>query len=461
MEANQKKKFVCSYCNKRYPCGKSLGGHIRIHLNGNNHHHDDLKKKKKDYDQEEGYILRENPKKNKKFEVDPNKNNNSAGLLKVCKECGKGFQSLKALCGHMACHSRNYYSYDSDASDKVMDDDDDDDDQSDNETSSAPSKRRRSKRMVRYKNTSFLSGNGSGGSFSSSMASDLEQEQEEVALCLMMLSKDSGLKGCLSFVADSSDNNSIVLEEAKPSCFTKMRIRVKNSNSSCYDDGDDDDDDENFMEMKVARKKQHQQRQVVMSSDGYDSENSDSDYFNYGPKKGESEVSDEVVKKVEMRSSGFGDSFNDEKGKRIREARDGYDSRKRARDDSPIGRRIQHQKKARDDTHESGENSFETAIPSKKKMVKTWSNGKKNNPPAKANALSKKAKTHECPFCSKVFRSGQALGGHKRSHFVGASEDGNARTLVIKSSAGMIDLNLPAPVDEEQGNSNRFVTWEL
>lgn len=30
-------------------------------------------------------------------------------------------------------------------------------------------------------------------------------------------------------------------------------------------------------------------------------------------------------------------------------------------------------------------------------------------------------KLHECPFCYRVFSSGQALGGHKRSHFTAAS----------------------------------------
>ncbi|KAL0379702.1 UNVERIFIED_CONTAM: Zinc finger protein ZAT9 [Sesamum angustifolium] len=29
-------------------------------------------------------------------------------------------------------------------------------------------------------------------------------------------------------------------------------------------------------------------------------------------------------------------------------------------------------------------------------------------------------KIHECPFCHRIFSSGQALGGHKRSHFLGA-----------------------------------------
>lgn len=88
-------------------------------------------------------------------------------------------------------------------------------------------------------------------------------------------------------------------------------------------------------------------------------------------------------------------------------------------------------------------------------------------------------KVHECPFCGKVFGSGQALGGHKRSHFLGSTTTATTTTtttttsvsnsaklaaaetesLLVPSSSNsakfqhegmfMIDLNLPAPVEEE------------
>ncbi|XP_042012896.1 zinc finger protein ZAT1-like [Salvia splendens] len=45
---------------------------------------------------------------------------------------------------------------------------------------------------------------------------------------------------------------------------------------------------------------------------------------------------------------------------------------------------------------------------------------------------------HECPICLKVFPSGQALGGHKRSHLI---TDHQPKTI--------LDLNLPAPVEDE------------
>lgn len=61
-------------------------------------------------------------------------------------------------------------------------------------------------------------------------------------------------------------------------------------------------------------------------------------------------------------------------------------------------------------------------------------------------------KTHECPVCFRVFSSGQALGGHKRSHVTGSAAINN--TPPVKSLAklgdNMIDLNLPAPVDDDE-----------
>ncbi|RWR89805.1 zinc finger protein ZAT1-like protein [Cinnamomum micranthum f. kanehirae] len=55
---------------------------------------------------------------------------------------------------------------------------------------------------------------------------------------------------------------------------------------------------------------------------------------------------------------------------------------------------------------------------------------------------------HECPVCFRVFKSGQALGGHKRSHVTAAaaaaSPSASAATVF-----NMIDLNLPAPVEDD------------
>lgn len=60
----------------------------------------------------------------------------------------------------------------------------------------------------------------------------------------------------------------------------------------------------------------------------------------------------------------------------------------------------------------------------------------------------------ECPFCFKVFESGQALGGHKKVHF---SNLGDARSSA-RPVDNLIDLNLPAPEDEDEVSQVAFST---
>ncbi|GMI99081.1 hypothetical protein like AT3G60580 [Hibiscus trionum] len=63
-------------------------------------------------------------------------------------------------------------------------------------------------------------------------------------------------------------------------------------------------------------------------------------------------------------------------------------------------------------------------------------------------------KIHECPVCFRVFSSGQALGGHKRSHVTGQAV-ATAKTSIKtskKSGDGLIDLNLPAPIDDDDAS---------
>jgi C2H2-type zinc finger len=75
------------------------------------------------------------------------------------------------------------------------------------------------------------------------------------------------------------------------------------------------------------------------------------------------------------------------------------------------------------------------------------------------NVDGSKTGLHPCPFCPKVFRSGQALGGHKKSHLKSSHDigNGNSSDAIVNSvppsssssPVGFIDLNMPAPVDDE------------
>ncbi|GJN26796.1 hypothetical protein PR202_gb14756 [Eleusine coracana subsp. coracana] len=57
---------------------------------------------------------------------------------------------------------------------------------------------------------------------------------------------------------------------------------------------------------------------------------------------------------------------------------------------------------------------------------------------------------HQCPHCYRVFSSGQALGGHRRSHHCSAAPAAApiADPPVAMKSLGFIDLNLPAAFDD-------------
>ncbi|CAM8981371.1 unnamed protein product [Rhodiola kirilowii] len=63
---------------------------------------------------------------------------------------------------------------------------------------------------------------------------------------------------------------------------------------------------------------------------------------------------------------------------------------------------------------------------------------------------------HSCSICSKVFSTGQALGGHMRCHWDKGDDDSPphlASNPAASSSRGL-DLNMPAPADNEPSSSS-------
>jgi len=94
-----------------------------------------------------------------------------------------------------------------------------------------------------------------------------------------------------------------------------------------------------------------------------------------------------------------------------------------------------------------------------KESSKEYQEKKKNN------NNGEKKKIYECPFCAKVFGSGQALGGHKRSHLLGSGSSTNNTNKVgdddYSKPSFILDLNLPAPIDDDHDQDHSQIDFVL
>ncbi|XP_060186544.1 uncharacterized protein LOC132615965 [Lycium barbarum] len=562
MEEDQDLKYFCKLCNKRFPCGKSFGGHMRSHVlanpaklnqkvefkqkklqswstdnGGKNNSQRDHKSSQFELGEHSGYGLRDNPKKT--WRASDSRSSPMLPQENVCQQCGKVFQSLKALCGHMACHSgkdrgsKDDHSWTSENKNLVIDSN------SDTEAEE-PRLRSRSKITKRYnklvaaKSSSICLVNNNR-SVSSSVSEIDEQDQEEVAKCLMMLSMDSGIWHGVNSVVESSDNNSVILETKSSS--VEMKIARKDS-LKCADNVDE-------AHRRCKKKADRNLKLSVLNAEAQ-SENSDSGYFLV-----ESDASvDEFHRNGNYQWNTSNKSLgvlrdesrrDTEKGlnrtkKYITEIRNGstkeykYDSygmasnlvksesKKRTKDssyDTELGnessyRKIklelkvpegykQTQKKKKYECfnckktfssyqalgghrpcNKKANAYFESTYDQIVENSRDADNGPNyidkgkhretfsNKPAARAQDVvynpekkmkPKKFKGHECPFCNRMFKSGQALGGHKRSHFlVGSQENHNQASTVKGEFADLLDLNLPAPVEDVNGEP-AFAHW--
>ncbi|KAK4376608.1 hypothetical protein RND71_002904 [Anisodus tanguticus] len=477
MEEDQDLKFVCKLCDKKFPCGKSLEGHMRSHELANLEKFQPLTSgerrniSKFELGGHSGYGLRENPKKTWRA-VD---STSPLPQEKICKQCGKVFQSLKALCGHMACHSEKL-GVDSNSDSEADDDDEEEEEEPRLRTTRSKTKRYK-KIVVKSSNYCLVNNNSSTVNFGSSSVSEIdEQVQEEVAKSLMILSRDSGNRnGGVNSVVESSDNNSVVLETKSSS--TDMKFARKDRVKSVY----------NLAETPGTKKREENE-----------SEDSDSGYF----------LSENTIAESDVSVDGFHRNGNSKWRKDLTEEcefddywltsyEDKCEPRKRTKDSSyhpelgnksfkkiklgpksPEGSKNIQKKKyeclnckktfssyqglgghkpCRRKTNEylesmngTGESSLDND-----KHRETFSSRK----PAAAKIKPKKSKGHECPFCDWVFKSGQALGGHKRSHFLVGNEQNINRSSAAKKDE-LLDLNLPAPIDDEDDDEHtHLVSW--
>ncbi|KAJ1378301.1 Zinc finger C2H2-type [Sesbania bispinosa] len=122
--------------------------------------------------------------------------------------------------------------------------------------------------------------------------------------------------------------------------------------------------------------------------------------------------------------------------------------------------------------------THEEFFPTKSNSTFQFDHGSSN--PTLGSSSKRKSKVHECSICHRSFSSGQALGGHKRCHWITSNApdtstlarfqqfhhqehmeqipkfDASSETIDLK-----LDLNLPAPTNNELARRNNNVSTEI
>ncbi|WOK99664.1 zinc finger protein ZAT9-like [Canna indica] len=409
----------CKVCNKSFASGRSLGGHMRSHVNA---------AVVGDVDErpQSSYGLRENPKKTWRL--------SDAGYddgEKCCVECGTEFSTWRALFGHLKCHPERSQSQSLRPALGVKEQLEK---QPNSEITPVPHRRRRSKRMP-FTAPCSLSG------------SDCEREKKDGAISLMMLSRDtrywSGSRGTVK--------NSLVLEDRKGSELDDARNEVKKMESDSSNDLDGLGDCSK--ELGKGRTKKNDLNSLAAAEMG----------IKLQPVK----IDPEVMESSDADESKLVRNHVDDPIPNVGEKRSRFECaacKKTFKSYQALGgHRASHKRmKGCPGINNSGRSSSSSkkTNSSVDPMATEESVVVQSEFSESSFASTKKNKEHECLICGKVFSSGQALGGHKRSHLVTSSDaQGNAASdTVIQEpplkKAALLDLNLPATAAGDSNSTN-------
>ncbi|XP_073281253.1 uncharacterized protein [Primulina huaijiensis] len=504
----QEQRYRCKICGKLCVSGKSLGGHMRVHLalisasrkaaesevektmdfegggdqNGfqiqesvkNQSNRAEISGEKikncdtmgfGDSDHNNSYELRDNPKKSWRTSDSKKVVSNKAASCRACgkefsslralsghmrchsiknsefhqcKKCGKKFDSLRALFGHMKCHSKKHMN---ESAESVS------------ELDNLCSIRRKRSRIRCNTDTkpSVLGLNASNSAFSEF------DESKEVAMCLIMLSKGVKEWDMLNPVTESSDDDSAYFgAQSSGKCTRvsgndgdsilkgKLDIKISEKNLSGVD------------EMKVNVEASGDGLPCVYEFKEYEQFNgADSEFLKSNSSERSSlcvhssslkkdcaenaaEIDLEILKKSEKK-----------KGSKCTIYSEIFQSHLALR-----GHNARHRKEADNSSFDKPTSlSSVTKVGSQLHQIKCNANQPYQGKAEKGsiNVESSKSKERECPICFKIFSSGQALGGHKRAHLSGFTESKLEDTSLnqeITENHDFLDLNFPATIDE-------------
>ncbi|KAJ1291742.1 hypothetical protein BS78_02G339500 [Paspalum vaginatum] len=427
----------CKVCGKSFLCGRSLGGHMRSHLSLGEaaapevDADDELRRASasggRSCNGVLGYGLRENPRKTRRLsdfakeevegDGDGDRGGDVDGEHKACRDCGKLFSSWRSLFRHMRSHAsggrdrEDEEDVDVDAEEEFVPEDDEAEAETVMPTeppvaaapaalaalSAAPRRRRRSMRVAAQPPASppVLSG--------------FEKEQEDVALCLLMLSRDTGLW------------RSPAKEE--PLQSAAKQTGLPRSGYAC---NSDDDSHSALLQYGGAKIRDRTPKGRKRSS----------------PKQQREAV---APKRTRFECPGCGKVFSSYQ--------------------ALGGHRASH-KRINTSCSAPKVAAAASTAPEPSTETETYTSSSTLSPSAspdsvvigfrksKARAVPEEADNFECTVCFRVFASEQALGEHEQSHLMAVEDDqlnagGADQEQHPAATAGFLDLNFPPAPPEE------------
>ncbi|KAG2327327.1 hypothetical protein Bca52824_010055 [Brassica carinata] len=195
-------KHFCVICSKQFSSGKAYGGHVRIHSSEYSNNKGKTKKKMKTKKRKIGLV---NKEKEKEKEIDLIRADVERKIIRCCL-CGKEFQTMHSLFGHMRRHpDRSWKGIRPPIPEKLnlsFLDDDDDDDENDHEDDDDEVMSR------------------------SIMLSGVTKDVRDAACCLMML-KDGKRKAAAMETANSEVRSFSYCNDEMDVKDVKMKMEIE------------------------------------------------------------------------------------------------------------------------------------------------------------------------------------------------------------------------------------------
>lgn len=415
-----------------------------------------------------------------------------------CKECGKEFESLRALTGHMKSHSEKFRASieSSDAPNEKL--------FVDSQYSGGTSGLIRKKRSRRLRYNKITPNSSFSNLSESSYGGEYDQEVEDVAICLLMLSRGVRNWDGFSLVTESSDNNSSAFEVKSPNRSKRIldndgnrSLKMKKPRLGKFGFCVSDSNNNFFGDKKISEFSENDfgpasdEEMVVKLDDGSaialadtetERESHDKKKINTIEMELDEKQREEFGVDIAAGSGSFKSCLSEKTNDYSNSGSEVLDtSHKKGGYKCRTCNKIFHSHQAlggHQTVHRTPKNCSTLQIDDRQTVTQSdefpgiEANGKSSKSDYNEISIEQEMdsltmtsyeiiKEHKCHICFKIFASGQALGGHKRAHIVKDSEIGPEQITLLKDSVcNVCDvLDVPVTLGEEANTEVDLKSW--